>query len=424
MKKSIASFVVVVLIIGLFCYTAINGLNLGFTQIPSVLDEENGIRRGLDLVGGSSITFEADLEEGDIPADIDDQMDAAQAMLQSRLTTMGYTEAQVSRVGETRLLVEIPAIDNPEEAVQQLGSTAQLQFLDADGNEVMNGSDVEKATAQYGDPMGAGYNSYFVELQFKSEAREKFYEATKNAAEAESGKNYISIVMDGEVKSAPGVTEAIDADSCVITGGFDETSAKELADFINIGQLPFNLKQVELRSVGPQLGENALSRSLLAGLIGLCLIAVFMIAVYRLPGLVATIALLFYVSLVCVILAVAHVNLSLPGIAGIILGIGMAVDANVVIFERIKEELRAGKTVRSAIDSGFHRAFTAIIDSNVTTLIAAVVLYFFGTGTIVGFALTLGIGVLVSMFTAITVTKFLLRQVVNMKITNVKAYGA
>ena len=308
--------------------------------------------------------------------------------------------------------------------MQQLGSTAQLQFLDADGNEVMNGSDVEKATAQYGDPMGAGYNSYFVELQFKSEAREKFYEATKNAAEAESGKNYISIVMDGEVKSAPGVTEAIDADSCVITGGFDETSAKELADFINIGQLPFNLKQVELRSVGPQLGENALSRSLLAGLIGLCLIAVFMIAVYRLPGLVATIALLFYVSLVCVILAVAHVNLSLPGIAGIILGIGMAVDANVVIFERIKEELRAGKTVRSAIDSGFHRAFTAIIDSNVTTLIAAVVLYFFGTGTIVGFALTLGIGVLVSMFTAITVTKFLLRQVVNMKITNVKAYGA
>ena len=201
--------------------------------------------------------------------------------------------------------------------------------------------------------------------------------------------------------------------SVVISGNFAAEDAGWLANVISAGQLPFSLSQVEMRSVGAQLGMKALETSLLAALIGIILVIIFMIVFYRLPGFVAAIALVFYVALDAVILSVCRVNLSLPGIAGIILSIGMAVDANVVIFERIKEELRAGKTVRSAIDSGFHRAFGAIVDSNVTTLIAAVVLYVLGTGTIVGFALTLGVGIVLSMFTALTVTRFLLNRLVD-----------
>ena len=212
-------------------------------------------------------------------------------------------------------------------------------------------------------------------------------------------------------------------ESCVISGNFTAESAKTLAEQINIGQLPFSLEEVSMSSVGPQLGEKALSTSIKAGAIGILLVMLFMIALYRLPGIVSSIALVFYTALMLVILAVAHVNLSLPGIAGIILSIGMAVDANVIIFERMKEELRNGKTIRAAIDAGFHRAFTAILDSNVTTLIAAVVLYFMGTGTVKGFAITLGIGVVLSMFTAVTVTHFLLNRMADFRVTDPKFYG-
>lgn len=216
--------------------------------------------------------------------------------------------------------------------------------------------------------------------------------------------------MDDQVISSPSVSSEIDNDSCVISGSFTRDSAAELADLINAGQIPFSLKQVELRSVGPQLGADAMRTSLIAGLIGIALVMLFMLIVYRIPGLVASIALCFYMVIEALIFSLVRVNLSLPGIAGIILSIGMAVDANVIIFERVKEELKNGKTVKSAIDSGFKRAFTAILDSNITTLIACAVLFFLGTGTIVGFATTLGIGVIVSMFTALTVTHFLLNR--------------
>ena len=210
----------------------------------------------------------------------------------------------------------------------------------------------------------------------------------------------------------------------IISGDFTAESAGQLANNIAIGQLPFSLKQVEMRSVGAQLGMDALTSSIQAGVIGVILVMVFMILVYRLPGVVSCIALLLYCILEGLVLVIFRVNLSLPSIAGIILSIGMAVDANVVIFERVKEELRAGKTIKSAIDSGFHRAFAAILDSNITTFIAAVVLYFFGKGTITGFAITLGLGILLSMFTALTVTRTLLNSLVGMKITNIKLYGA
>lgn len=426
MKKSILSFIAVMLVIVLIGLAAVFGFTVGDkTIIPSVFDSENGIRRGLDLVGGSSITFEAELPEGYDTANLINDMQTVQAMLRQRLTYEGFTEASVTLQGDNRVVVEIPNIKNPEDAVQVLGATAQLVFMDADGNEFMNGADVEKATAAFGKPTGTEVTDVnYVSLTFKKDAVAKFAEATRNAAARTDGGNYIAIVMDGAAISVAGVTEEINSENCVISGSFDADSAKSLADLINVGQLPFTLTQVELRSVGPQLGSNALHTSFTAALIGIALVSIFMIVMYRLPGFIAVIALGFYMVIEGVILSLLKVNLSLPGIAGIILSIGMAVDANVVIFERIKEELRAGKSVKAAIDSGFKRAFTAILDSNITTLIAAAVLFWCGTGTIVGFATTLGLGVIISMFTALTVTHFLLNRMVDFRIKNAKVYGA
>lgn len=429
MKKSVLSFIAVLLVIALLGLAAVFGFSVGGkTIIPSVFDAENGIRRGLDLVGGSSITYEANLPEGYDVANLASDMGSVQDMLTKRLTAQGYTEATVSMQGDRRITVEIPAIKNPEDAVQTLGKTAQLKFVNAAGVEVLNGSDVKDAQAGYGD-IGKGFSENYVNLTLKPEARSKWVEATKAAASNTEGGNFIAIMMDEEVISAPSVSSeyaatGIDSDTCTISGNFTAESAGELANLINIGQLPFTLSQDELRSVGPELGSNALRNSFLATIIGTILVCIFMVFMYRLPGLISVIALGFYMVIEAIILSVFHINLSLPGIAGIVLSIGMAVDANVVIFERIKEELRAGKSVKAAIDSGFKRAFTAILDSNVTTLIAAGVLLWLGTGTIVGFGMTLGLGVLVSMFTALTVTHFLLNRMVDFRIKNPKVYGA
>jgi SecD/SecF fusion protein len=397
--------------------------------IPSIMDTKNGIRLGLDLVGGSRIVYEAELPEGYDHANLADDMESVQKIIRQRLTYKGFTEATVTLSGENRVTVEIPQITNPEEAVQTLGSTAQLTFRDADNKEWLSGTDVKKAVYAYGRPTGTELaDIHYVQIEFTSEGRKKFAEATKavaarSTANGGDGKNVLFIVMDDQLISYPSVSEAIDNDSCVITGNFTQESATELANLINGGQIPFSLKQIELRSVGPQLGANAMQTSLTAGAIGILLVCLFMLIIYRVPGLVACLALGFYIVLEAIIFSLIHVNLSLPGIAGILLSIGMAVDANVIIFERIKEELRAGKTVKSAIESGFKRAFAAILDSNITTLIAAAVLFWKGTGTIVGFATTLGIGVIISMFTALTVTHFLLNRMVDFRIRSPKAYG-
>ena len=429
LKKSILSFVAVLAVIALLSCTAVFGLNIGPLSIASVMDEEDGIRRGLDLVGGSSITFEAILDDDYNKANLQTDMASVQAMLQKRLDSLGYTEATVELVGDNRVKVDIPAINDPAEAVSVLGATAQLTFTDAEGNIVLDGSGIKSATSGYGQISQSDMTSqHYVTVTFNDDAVEKWTEATKAAANAESGSNYIKIMMDDEVLSQPSVgseyaATGITGDSCVISGSFTAESAKTLAEQINIGQLPFSLEEVSMSSVGPQLGEKALSTSIKAGALGILLVMLFMILFYRLPGLVASIALVFYTALDLVILSAAHVNLSLPGIAGIILSIGMAVDANVVIFERMRDELCNGKTIRAAIDAGFNRAFSAILDSNITTLIAAFVLYFMGTGTVKGFALTLGIGVVLSMFTAVTVTKFLLKRMADFRITNPKLYG-
>lgn len=428
MNKSILSFTAVLLIIALLGVICFTGVDFGFFAIPPITDTDEGVRLGLDLVGGSIITYEAMIEE-EMDADtLDANMNAVESMLRSRLDQLELFEATIYRAGDKRITVEIPSITNPEEAVQKLGSTAKLQFLDADGNLVIEGKEVEKSEALNGAVDQTGILQNYVKLTLNSEAASKFTEATKIAANAGEGKNYIDIQLDGETISMPRVgseykNTGVSGGTVIITGGFTPEDANWLANVIAAGQLPFELEEVELRSVGAQLGMRALETSIQAGLIGVLLVMVFMIIVYRLPGVVASISLTFYTVIVLICLSALKVNLSLPGIAGIILSIGMAVDANVVIFERIKEELKIGKTIKASIDSGFDRAFGAILDSNVTTMIAAVVLYFFGTGTIKGFALTLGLGIIVSMFTALTVTHFLLNRMVDFKLNNLKFYG-
>ena len=423
MGKSITKLVVALLVIAIAASVVIFGINVNLfgwhISYPMALDEDYGIRQGLDLVGGSSITYEAQADSV-----TDEEMDSVKNVLRRRLDALGYSEATVSRQGEKKVRVEIPAIQDPQQAVETLGQTAKLTFRDSDGNVVLEGADVKSAAARYGKTSETAPDQHYVELVLENSGIDKFAQATAAAAAKTDGKNYIAIMLDEEVISQPSVQTTINSATCVISGGFtDSSETSELATLINSGNLPFSIKDVELRSVGPTLGERALETSLMAAGIGILLILVFMLLVYRLPGLVADISLLAYIAIVTFIMTYFRVNLSLPGIAGIILSVGMAVDANVIIFGRMKEELTAGKTVKASVAAGFDRAFIAILDANVTTLIAAVVLYYFGTGPIQGFAITLGIGTVVSMFTAIVVTKFLLNQVVGLKLTNPWLYG-
>jgi len=415
--KSIATFALIVITIVCLLSIAVFGIRLW--GIPGVFDE-GGIRLGLDLAGGSSILYEADINRTPSAAEIS----KAVAMIRGRLDMLNYTEATVTSSGANQIIVEIPGISDPEEAVQMLGANAVLEFKDSNGNVVLDGrTDIIDASPDYGD-VGNGYNEWFIALRLNSNAVGKWAEATRSAAaRASTGENYIAIFMDGVELMSPRVEREINSDTCTITGNYDRASAEYWAGIISAGQLPFALKDVQLTATGPALGEKSIQTSLIAGLIGIILIMIFMIAYYRLPGLVASIALVAYVGIIGVTLVITQVNLSLPGIAGIILSIGMAVDANIIIFERIKEELRSGKTIRSSVKSGFSRALTAIIDSNITTLMVAAVLWHFGTGPIVGFAVVWFIGVLVSMFTAITITRWLLNQIVGMNITNAKLYG-
>ena len=406
-------------------YIAAFGINLNGYIIPSALDEENGIKRGLDLAGGTYMVFEAVDENGNTMDSVSEEdLNTVVTILRTRLTMMNYTEANVTKQGDKRVRVEIPSVKDANEAEALLGTTAKLNFTDKDGVEVLTSADVKDAAAVFDAVDSTGTKQHHVKLTLTDEGAKKFGDATARVATYTTGENFIAINLDGVPVSTPSVRERIDSTECVITGEFDAEQAKTLASQIKSGQLPFALKNIEMRTIGAQLGEGALNKALLAGGIGLVLVMLFMIIMYRLCGFIASIALIAYVAIVALILNYANVNLTLPGIGGIILTIGTAIDANVIIFERIKEELRNGKTLRASVDAGFNRAFAAILDSNITTMIAAVVLYIFGTGTIRGFAITLGIGTLVSMFTAIFVTRFLLRQMIGFNIKNPKLYSA
>ena len=423
MEKNIAKLLIVFVLIAAVVFAAFGTYTIGGFTKNGAFDEKIGIRQGLDLTGGSVITFEAEAEDV-----TPEQMSTVVAVMRKRLDNAQYTEATVAVQGEKRVRIEIPSVSNPDEAVKLLGQTAKLIFADSEGNVVLDGADIKKAQQMYGQLSEMSAAENYVELTFNAESVQKFADATKAAANKEAGQNFIAIMLDEAVISAPQVdaqyaAEGINSETAVISGGFTAESAAELANLISAGQLPFSLKVVEQSAVGASLGETALSDSILAAAIGILLIMLLMLVLYRIPGLAADIALVAYIGLFVLLMGLFHTNLTLAGIAGVILTIGMAVDANVIIFERIKEEINAGKTVKAAVGAGFKRAFAAIIDSNITTLIAAVVLYVVGVGTVKGFAITLGLGIIISMFTAIFVTRIILTQFAGIFSKNPKLYG-
>ena len=365
------------------------------------------IKQGLDLKGGVYIVYEADKE-----APAEEEMNAAVSMLQQRVTYRGYYDAEVSKEGTNRIRVEIPGVDDAAAAAQEIGSAAKLTFRDEENNILVDGTNVKDANKAYQN------NQVVVTLAFDSEGTKAFADATQ----ANINKS-IGIYMDDMLISSPKVQSAITDGNAVITGDFDAKSAEDLAAKIRAGSLPFSLNIINYNQTGARLGANSLSTSVKAGIIGIVLVLLFMLVMYRLPGFAADLALCIYVGIIMVLLSLFGITLTLPGVAGIILSVGMAVDANVIIFERTKEEIKLGKSVKTAVRNGFAKAFSAIFDGNITTIISCCVLLWLGTGPIKGFAQTLALGIIVSMFTALVVTRIILYSFINLGIKNPVLYG-
>lgn len=357
----------------------------------------NSIKQGLDLQGGTHVVLQA-VETPEAKID-DDALNRTVKIIERRVNELGLTEPVIQRQGKDRIIVELPGIKDPDQAINMLGRTAMLEFKDINGTTVLTGKDLRDARAQM---TGSGSQAV-VGLEFTDEGGAKFADLT-----ARNIGRPISILLDGEVLTSPVVQEAITGGKAQISGSRNMEEAEHLAILLRSGSLPVKIEVMENRTVGPTLGQDSKEKSVVAFSIAIIGIFAFMLLFYRIPGVVADIALLLYVMLLLLIMRYLDATLTLPGIAGIILSIAMAIDANVLIFEHFKEEVVAGKTLRSAMDKGFSRAFVTIFDSNITTLIAAVILFYLGTGPIRGFAVTLGLGVVLSMFTAITVTKFLM----------------
>ena len=372
------------------------GMKLGRYDILSWGD---AVELGLDLRGGVYVVYTATDPDQE---DFESLFNGTLEVLRRRLDNQGYTEATVSRQGNDGIRVEIPAVDDPDAVMKILGSPAYLEFRDPNGNKLFDGSYVKKAVLDYNTESG-----YVVAFELNEEGTSIFAAAT-----AQYLNQAIGIYLDDKEISSPTVNSVISGGSGYIEGGFTRESAEELAMLIQSGALPLDLEQTEVRTISATLGEDALSRAVLAGLIGLALVMVFMIIVYRIPGLIADLALTIYIVIVMYALCtIPGIQLTLPGLAGIVLGIGMAVDANVIIFERFNEEIRAGRTLKASVRGGFKNAMSAILDSNITTLIAAIVLLCFGTGSIQGFGKTLLLGVVVSMFTAIVISRTLINNI-------------
>lgn len=421
---------------------------LGYVAVFGIGTEKAGaaskIKQGLDLAGGVSITYQVVGEEKPSAEDMNDTV----YKLQKRVETYS-TEAQVYQEGDDRINIEIPGVSDANAILEDLGRPGALYFIaqtDADGNQnysytgsgatgyslnktidelladgsiVLEGTDVESAQGGTGSD-SLGNSQFVVDLIFTKEGTAKFGEATTKAyANGES----IGIYYDQDFISVPNVQAALTDGKAQITGMGSYEDAEKLASQIRIGGLKLELEELRSNVVGAQLGEEAIDTSLMAALIGLIVIAVFMIVVYRIPGLASVVALIIYTILIVLCLNMFEITLTLPGIAGIILSIGMAVDANVIIFARIREEITAGKTVRSAIDDGFKKALSAIVDGNVTTLIAALVLALKGSGTVKGFAYTLALGIVLSMFTALVITRLVLKALFAIGLKDVKFYG-
>jgi len=406
-RSILALIILVVIAVGL-AYTAAFGIGddgtLGIKKI----------KRGLDLSGGVTIVYQASKEN---PTDSD--MSTALSLIRSRLDRKGWTEAECSKQGSNRIRVEIPGVADAESAVKELGKTAQLSFTDETGKELLTGADIKDAKKEVGSTSQGGASEPYVALEFTDNGAKLFADATT----ANVGK-VINISMDSDIISSPTVNTAITDGKAIITGNFTAESAQELADLIKEGAMPFDLNVMEMNKIGARLGSNAIQTSLKSAIVGVALVLLFMLLVYRVSGFAADWALIIYMALEVIILSAIHTTLTLPGIAGIILSVGMAVDANVIIFERFKEEIQFGRSLRSAVKNSFHRALPAILDGNVTTLIAAVILYFLGTGTIKGFAITLSIGILVSMFTAIFITRLIIMGIVGIGVSKPSYFAA
>ena len=361
---------------------------------------------GLDLVGGSRLVLEA--QTTDTIAQITpDMMDSLKVAVENRVNKLGVSETVVQRSGEKRLIVEIPNISDLNQAKAYLGETAELDFrapvkiqgdLEAWAPTGLTGKDLNKAN------VGTSTNGqWVVDLEFNSEGTKKFADLTRKMVGQQ-----MAIFFNGELQSAPVIREAITGGRAQISGGdsgFVYEEAKKMVDLLNAGALPVPAKIIEENTVGPTLGADSIAKSKLAGALGLGFVMIFMVAYYRAPGLIANVALIIYGLILFALFKIIPVTLTLAGIAGFILSVGMAVDANILIFERTKEELKAGRTLFTAINSGFDRAWTSIFDSNMTTIITCLILYCCGTSVVKGFALTLALGVIVSMFTAINVTR-------------------
>ncbi len=403
--KNIVALLLSVLFIIASVFMAVNGI--GENNSGSA----NDINLGLDLEGGVSITYTPNKEDP-TEAEIEDTI----YKLQLRLDDYGYTEGEVYLEGSNRINVDIPGVQNADEVLLEMGKPGKLSFVDGTGKEWITGADIEDAQPG-NDNQSVGGNSYLISLEFTDEGAAKFKEATQ-----ENLGKIIYIFYNETLLVDPVVSSVIENGSAVINniGGYEEAS--KLASNIRIGALPLELEELRSNVVGAKMGQDAIESSLKAGLIGILIVFAFMIVMYRLPGFIAAVALAFYASLSIVALSLFGVTLTLPGIAGIILSIGMAVDANVIIFSRIKEEIGTGKTLKASVKSGFKKATSAILDGNATTLIAAMVLYFMGTGTIKGFAVTLMIGIVISMFTAMVVTRVLLINIVAL-VKNKSLYG-
>lgn len=427
---SLSRFMLILLCIALLIVTAVYGFTIGSYSQKGVF-EDGVIKLGLDLAGGSSLTYQA--QTTDTGEALASGIKSAIQVMRQRCDSYGLTEANVYSVGEDKITVEIPSVSNPEEAAKMLMATARLTFKDYEGNVVLEGSDVKSADYKYGDTDGDNMAEYFVELKLNDEGAKKFQEATKKAAQkaaqnAPREQQTINIYMDDQLISNPTVSKefaetGIEGGSAIITGNFTEDSARSLAGQINAGALRYTFINVDQRTIGATLGEKSLQLAIEAGIVAFILIILYMTLVYRVPGIMASIALIAYMAIFAHCLVWFKVNLTLPGIAGMILSIGMCVDANVVIFERIKDELRLGKGVKAAIKAGHHRAFAAVTDSNMTQIIASLVLIWLGSGTILGFAITLLIGSIISMFTAIFISKWLLDLGYDLGITNLWLYG-
>lgn len=394
MKKgrSTTLLILSVIIIILLAFAGFKGVEIGGWEFKSF---DRAITKGLDLQGGVSVLME--ITDQDLSGEeLQLNLEKTKQLLDLRVNKLGVAETTVTIEGDRRIRVDIPGEFDSKEIVDSLQKTGNLTFKDSDGNEVLSGKDVEEAAVMTDTATGKPV----VTLKLNEEGKQKFAEATEKNL-----NKVISIYMDEDLISSPTVESVISGGEAIITGSKTVEEASTLAGLINSGALPVTVKAASIENVGAQLGAEALPNAMKAGAIGILLIFIFMILNYRMLGVIASISLTLYTTLVLIVFVESNVTLTLPGIAGFLLTIGMAVDANILIFERIKEEMAKGVSAKSAVKEGFQNAYSSIIDSNVTTIIAALVLYFMGTGPVKGFAVTLMIGIVISMITAIFVTR-------------------